>query len=376
MDIIADLLVPLESKTANEWMDIRKRSKGSSRILRQFVNLPLGTRRLATIDGYVVERKQNEAIVSNLQSLLKELSAPRVFDSFSTPEKAVASVDAFFARYRKLRKDFATIEAFSDGSIKKEHADMDKKANDAFASACADLGAHYATILHQAFRNFLQAFEAEVERRKTLQAGAAEVSPLALMKALGDCEAAVPDASVLKIESCSSAECARSWTQSRRVQKMFFAALRSALQLLCPVLSTNASPTGTQTEELEKFSGDLMETIHLIVTRITSVDDIISHVCSVAGGGSKVDRLVSQSGVNCLKDWASHVVKETVRTQLTAILQDRDVKSLYAGFEKFWQGGEEWKGVATFLDDFPKVWKGLPIVGGASHIAFEWSDPV
>jgi hypothetical protein len=61
---------------------------------------------------------------------------------------------------------------------------------------------------------------------------------------------------------------------------------------------------------------------------------------------------------------------------LTAILRDRDVKSLYAGFEKFWQGGEEWKGVATFLDDFPKVWKGLPIVGGASHIAFEWSDPV
>lgn len=144
---VASCLHPLSSETVDTWQTLKAETKSTHRLVRQFVNLPLGVHIMKAIDSHILQAKKNQVVGDKLDKLKKEMVASSM--------NKVKKFDEFVIAMGKFRKEFIGALAGVSDETRDELASRVQPCTKLLDDACKTIGSHYAGLLHTALHSLI-----------------------------------------------------------------------------------------------------------------------------------------------------------------------------------------------------------------------------
>lgn len=246
LQIIAQCLQELSLKTMNlrAWQDLRASTKANCRLMRQFCNLPYGSKLIAQIDQFILQSKKDMIQHGALAALVKSLG-----NAESLGIKRSTDVAKIGKHFTSLKTTLRGIIAnASEAFLDYDPASFTKCA-DAFDEVVLRLATLYTT-------NFNLAAYLIIEKiQQVVNSGNADDSIVKDIQALG---AIVPAADKAGIKDIGNEDHNRDWVAASLLQKRFISALTafhscstSATEQKCADLREAASFLGSYPSDIE-----------------------------------------------------------------------------------------------------------------------------
>lgn len=217
IETLDECMQSFEGKSAAYLQDLRAATKGTSRLIRQFSNLPLGVQVIAALDDRIVHLKRQQQCIEQAEAVLRRLESKQSSDSLRGDE-----AEQVGQHFSKIRKDFAAVLANAPDGFVDEHPAILKKCEDRFMEAVVRISSICATEFDTALFSIVVDLTADPPSETLEQC----------CSAIEELSASLKPADTVKVGEIGDQDIARDWVAKSIVQKRFLSSLSTSARLI------------------------------------------------------------------------------------------------------------------------------------------------